>query len=154
MITRSINKECRSIAYGYGCFALIHVPLIAFALYMSMSYGLSTLEFIKAISRTLTLILIPFSINSIMAVSVWKLLSLSKKGQSIVTVASILLTAAAGCILISTIVSLFTKRMPSWSSPLHTVLPAALLTMGYAYYAYSLRRIIRISNNAIETDRD
>jgi hypothetical protein len=150
-MTKSLTRECRLIAFGYICFGLMYIPIIIAMLYMSMSYGLSAVDFFKSISGILGYLLIMSSINLIMAISVWRIFSLSKKMQRAIVGAAVLIAILAIIIFIGTIVMWLINSIPDWYNPLYKILQITVLTFGYSYNACALRKMMRFYNDARET---
>jgi len=150
-MARSLTRECRLIAFGYGCLGLIYVPIIVAMCYISVSRGLSIFDFIKSISRTLVYLLVVSSINIFMAIAVWRIFSLSKKVQRAIFGFAVLLSILAVIIFISTIALWRINDMPGWYNSLYRLLQNAVLTFCYCYYAFALNKMMKFYNNHSET---
>jgi len=129
----------------------MYIPIIIAMLYISMSYGLSAVDFIKSISGSLGYLLIMSFINLIMAILVWRIFSLSKKMQHAVVEAAIVLAILVVIIFIGTIVLWQINGMPSWYNPLYKLLQNAMLAIGYSYYAGALKKMMRHYDDTIAT---
>ncbi len=150
-------KASRSIAWCYGCFGLMWMAtLIILIIFPVRHYGIEQpMEILKALqaaSGIIIYLLVMSSINIITAIAVWRVTSLSEKAQRIVLRIAIFFAVAAAIFLITTIASWFVNKMPDWFSPFNNVLPAALFSFVYSYFAFELRKLLRISNKRLDPD--
>lgn len=152
-------KDSHSIAWGYGCFGLMWLSIIiVLIIFPVRHYGIThpteILSALKAASGTIIYLLVMSSVNISMALAVWRITSFSEKAQKIVFGFAIFFAVSATILLLTSIASWFFKKMPDWFSPFYNVYPAALLTLGYSYYAYLLRKLLRVSNNLLQATRE
>jgi hypothetical protein len=89
-----------------------------------------------------------------MAIAVWRVISLSKTKQRIILGFAILFAVGAVILLLHTTASWFIKIMPEWYSPFYNGFPVVLFTFAYGYFAYSLRKLLKISNTGVKTNAD
>ncbi len=152
-------KESHSIAWGYGFFGLMWLCMIVVLIsFPTLHYGISKpMEIIMALraaSDTLLYLIAMSSINILMAIAVWKIYSRPKRKQKIIFGLSFFFAIGAAVLLILAVVSWFMKKTPEWFSPFYNVYPAALLTFGYGYFAYSLRKLLKSLEQIAQADRE
>jgi hypothetical protein len=159
MTKQKINNG-HSTAFGYAIFGLMWLCIIFVVLYFLLSgtpaqvRAQLILSFLREAWGLMTYLLFMSGINFGMALAVWSVISRPQKTQRLILGVAIFFAIASAVLLIATIASWFVKKFPDWYSPFYNVYPAVLFTFGYCYFAYDLRRVLRISNKAIELDRE
>ena len=106
-MNKSLIKESRSAAFIYGCFSMVNLSYIIITLIFARRYGISLIDALKATSGTMLYLIILALINGIMAIAVWKFLSLSKKLRQATMGITFFFVVAAVTTLITAILSWF-----------------------------------------------